>query len=81
MLTRLVSIALLLTTVNGNITGYTQIGDQTRLLGSSFGVPGANATFDYVVRVALAYASIMTDTPVLHRSSEAEQRASRSQPD
>lgn len=31
------------------ITGYLQINGQTRLLGSSFGILGVNATFDYVV--------------------------------
>lgn len=31
------------------IPGYTQAGGQTRLLGSSFGVPGVNATYDYIV--------------------------------
>lgn len=38
-----------LSTVHAAIPGYTQNGGQTRLLGSSFGVPGINATFDYVV--------------------------------
>ena len=32
------------------IPGYTQVNGVTRLLGSSFGVPGLNLTFDYVVR-------------------------------
>ena len=32
------------------IPGYTQVNGATRLLGSSFGVPGLNLTFDYVVR-------------------------------
>ncbi len=31
------------------IPGYTQVNGVTRLLGSSFGVPGLNLTFDYVV--------------------------------
>ena len=36
--------------------GYTQQG-QTRLIGSSFGVIGRNATFDYVVCKLLVYAA------------------------
>ena len=32
------------------IPGYTQVNGVTRLLGSSFGVPGLNLTLDYVVR-------------------------------
>ena len=32
------------------IPGYAQVNGVTRLLGSSFGVPGLNLTFDYVVR-------------------------------
>lgn len=32
------------------ILGYTQVNGVTRLLGSSFGIPGLNLTFDYVVR-------------------------------
>lgn len=32
------------------VPGYTQAGGQTRLLGSSFGVPGVNVTYDYIVR-------------------------------
>ena len=32
------------------IPGYTQVNGATRLLGSSFGVPGLSLTFDYVVR-------------------------------
>ena len=39
--------------VEAAIPGYTQINGQTRLLGSSFGVPGTNATFDYVVSYLL----------------------------
>ena len=35
--------------VRAGIPGYTQVGTFTRLLGSSFGVPGVNLTFDYVV--------------------------------
>lgn len=33
--------------------GFTQQNGRTRLLGSSFGVLGLNATFDYVVRKRL----------------------------
>ena len=40
---------IILNAVNAAIPGYTQLGSQTRLLGSSFGLPGTNATFDYVV--------------------------------
>ena len=32
------------------IPGYLQQDSQTKLLGSSFGVPGVDQTFDYVVR-------------------------------
>lgn len=32
------------------IFGFTQQNGRTRLVGSSFGVLGINATFDYVVR-------------------------------
>ena len=35
------------------IQGYLQQSSQTKLLGSSFGVPGVNQTFDYVVRTPL----------------------------
>ena len=35
------------------IQGYLQQSSQTKLLGSSFGVPGVNQTFDYVVRILL----------------------------
>ena len=33
-----------------SIPGYLQQDSQTKLLGSSFGVPGVDQTFDYVVR-------------------------------
>ena len=36
------------------IQGYLQQASQTKLLGSSFGVPGVNQTFDYVVRIPLS---------------------------
>ena len=32
------------------IPGHTRVNGVTRLLGSSFGVPGLNLTFDYIVR-------------------------------
>ena len=35
------------------IQEYLQQSSQTKLLGSSFGVPGVNQTFDYVVRTPL----------------------------
>ena len=35
------------------IQKYLQQASQTKLLGSSFGVPGIDQTFDYVVRSAL----------------------------
>lgn len=33
------------------IQEYLQQSSQTKLLGSSFGVPGVDQTFDYVVRI------------------------------
>ena len=48
LLTGFLGAALVATQVT--IPSYRQVGGQTRLLGSSFGVPGTNATFDYVVR-------------------------------
>lgn len=39
--------------IHSELTGYSQINGQTRLLGSSFGILGTNATFDYVVSVTL----------------------------
>ena len=33
--------------------GYYRTGDGQRLVGSSFGLPGGNATFDYVVGIAI----------------------------
>ena len=42
-------LAYLLVSANAAIPGYVQSNGRTRLLGSSFGVPGVNTTFDYVV--------------------------------
>ena len=42
--------------------GYTQQNGRTRLLGSSFGVLGVNATFDYVVCPdSWCWAPLLTD--------------------
>lgn len=47
--TILLPCAALIWAVYSAIPGFTKSGGKTRLLGSSFGVPGVNATFDYVV--------------------------------
>ena len=43
------AFAILFLAVDANIPGYTKSNGHTRLLGSSFGVAGVNATFDFVV--------------------------------
>lgn len=40
----------LLSDVSATVFEYSQVNGRTRLTGSSFGVLGINATFDYVVR-------------------------------
>ena len=45
----LVNIFASVHVIDAVILGYTQSNGQSRLLGSSFGVPGINTTFDYVV--------------------------------
>ena len=46
----IVALTAFVACARAGIPGYTQVNGVTRLLGSSFGVPGLNVTFDYVVR-------------------------------
>lgn len=56
--------------------GFSQDDGQTRLLGSSFGIPGVSRTYDYVVRniaTALPFLSPLTEPRLLEVAPLASQ--------
>ena len=57
----LATLATLPVLVDAGVPGSSKLSGVTRLLGSSFGVPGINLTFDYVVRSPFSLLSALQE--------------------